>query len=184
MTNRKSSCHSCQNNFQAKKKSSSCSSFSTKSLDTRAEAKIQTIGLSADEREDLIKFYQDIYTNREKVLLRADYKEMVEIALKLLGSELPAEKKFTWKKVDAVHKAHFMAWSLCLMKAFAFSSEMDYSKEVIKKLQHFTLFHVTIYIPQFLMSSIGSDAAVNDLSLHKKLQKFQDTDEVIGEEAL
>ena len=34
------------------------------------------------------------------------------------------------------------------------------------------------------MSSIGSDAAVNDLSLHKKLQKFHDTDEVIGEEAL
>ena len=121
MTNRKSSCHSCQNNFQAKKKSSSCSSFSTKSLDTRAEAKIQTIGLSADEREDLIKFYQDIYINREKVLLRADYKEMVEIALKLLGSVLPAEKKFTWKKVGAVHKAWFMAWSLCSMKAFAFS---------------------------------------------------------------
>ena len=91
------------------------------SLDTRTEAKIQTINLSADEREDLIKFYQDIYINREKVLLRANYKEMVEIALKLLGSELPAEKKFTWKKVDAVHKAHFMAWSLCSMKAFAFS---------------------------------------------------------------
>ena len=56
-------------------------------LDTRAEAKIQTINLSADKREDLIKFYQDIYTNGEKVLLRANYKEMVEIALKLLGSE-------------------------------------------------------------------------------------------------
>ena len=34
------------------------------------------------------------------------------------------------------------------------------------------------------MSSIGSDAAINNLSLHKKLQKFRDTDEVIGEEAL
>ena len=154
------------------------------SLDTRAETKIQTINLSADEREDLIKFYQDIYTSGEKVLLRADYKEMVEIALKLLGSELPAEKKFTWKKVGAVHKARFMAWSLCSMKAFAFSSQMDYSEETIKNLQRFTLFQVTIYIPHFLMSSTGSDAAYNDLSLHKKLQKFRDTDEVIGEEAL
>ena len=34
-------------------------------------------------------FYQDIYTNREQVLLCEDYKEMVEIALKLLRSELP-----------------------------------------------------------------------------------------------
>ena len=80
-------------------------------------------------------------------LLCDDYKKIVEITLKFLGSELPAEKKFAWKKV------HFMAWSLCSMKAFAFSSEMDCSKEIIKKLQCFTLFHVTIYIPQFLMSS-------------------------------
>ena len=99
-------------------------------------------------------------------LLCDDYKKIVEITLKFLGSELPAEKKFAWKKV------RFMAWSLCSMKAFAFSSEMDCSKEIIKKLQCFTLFHVTIYIPQFLTSSIGSDAAINDLSLHKKLQKF------------
>ena len=35
-----------------------------------------------------------------------------------------------------------------------------------------------------MMSSIGSDAAVNDLTLHKKLRKFRDVDEVIGEEAL
>ena len=118
------------------------------------------------------------YTNGDQVLLCDDYKKIVEITLKFLGSELPAEKKFAWKKV------HFMAWSLCSMKAFAFSSEMDCSKEIIKKLQCFTLFHVTIYIPQFLMSSIGSDAAINNLSLHKKLQKFRDTDEVIGEEAL
>ena len=34
------------------------------------------------------------------------------------------------------------------------------------------------------MSSIGSDAAVNDLTLHKKLQKFRVVDEVIGDEAL
>ena len=54
-------------------------------------------------------------------LLCDDYKKIVEITLKFLGSELPAEKKFAWKKV------RFMAWSLCSMKAFAFSSEMDCS---------------------------------------------------------
>ena len=92
----------------------------------------------------------------------------MEIALKLLGSELPGEKDFKWKKIGAVHKACFMAWSLCSLKAFAFSSQMDYND--------FTLFQVTIYIPHFMMSSIGSDAAMNDLTLHKKLQKFGDVD--------
>ena len=103
----------------------------------------------------------------EKFLLRHGHKEFVEIALKLLGSELPAEKEFTWKKVGAVHKADFMAWSLCSMKAFAFSSQMDFSKETKENLWRFTLFQVTIYIPHFLMCSIGSDAAVNGLTLNK-----------------
>ena len=56
------------------------------SLDTRSEAEIQTIDLPASEREDLINFYKEIYTNEEKVLLRHNYKELGEIALKLLGS--------------------------------------------------------------------------------------------------
>ena len=61
---------------------------------------------------------------------------------------------------------------------------MEFSNETKENLQCFTLFQVTIYIPHFLMSSIGSDAAVNDLTLHKKLQKFRDVDEVIRDKAL
>ena len=103
-------------------------------LDTRSEAEIQSIDLPASEREDLINIYLEIYTKGEQVLLRHDYKELVEIALKLLGSELPGEKEFKWKKIGAVHKARFMAWSLCSLKAFAFSSQMDYNKETKENL--------------------------------------------------
>ena len=34
------------------------------------------------------------------------------------------------------------------------------------------------------MSSCGSDAAVKDLALHKKLRKFREDDEILAEEAL
>ena len=53
---------------------------------------------------------------------------------------------------------------------------MNYNKETKENLWRFTLFQVTIYTPHFMMSSIGSDAAINDLTLHKKLQKFEDDD--------
>ena len=79
------------------------------SLDTRSKAEIQTVDLPATEREDLIIIYLEIYNKGEQVLLRHDYKELVEIALKLLGSELPGEKEFKWKKIGALHKACFMA---------------------------------------------------------------------------
>ena len=111
-----------------------------------------------------------------------DYKELLEVSLKLHGPS--CQQEFTWKKVGAVDKARFMSWSLCSVKAFAFSSRMEFSNETKENLQCFTLFQVTIYIPHFLMSSIESDAAIDDLTLHKKLQKFMHVDQVIGEEAL
>ena len=49
-----------------------------------------------------------------------DYKELLEVSLKLHGPS--CQQEFTWKKVGAVNKARFMAWSLCSVKAFAFSS--------------------------------------------------------------
>ena len=73
-----------------------------------------------------------------------------------------------------VHKARVMAWSLCSMKALAFANDLNFSEETKEKLWRFALFQVGIYIPHFLMSSCGSDAAVNDLALHKRLQKFRE----------
>ena len=88
--------------------------------DSLDEADIQTVDLPASEREALIEFYKEIYSNGDKVLLRHDYKELLEVSLKLHGPS--CQQEFTWKKVGAVNKARFMAWSLCSVKAFAFSS--------------------------------------------------------------
>ena len=154
------------------------------SLDTSPEAKVQMVHLPASEWKALIQFYQNLYMKGKKVLLRQDYKELVEISLKLPGLQLPASKQFKWKKVGAVLKARFMAWSLCSMKALAFANDLNFSEETKEKLWRFALFQVGIYIPHFLMSSCGSDAAVNDLALHKKLRKFREDDEILAEEAL
>ena len=63
------------------------------SLDT--SPKVQMVHLPASERKALIQFYQNLYMKGEKVLLRQDYKKLVEISLKLLGSQLPAGKQIS-----------------------------------------------------------------------------------------
>ena len=54
----------------------------------------KNMNLPATERKALIEFYKEIYINGENVLLRHDYRELVEISLRLLGSQLPGEKEF------------------------------------------------------------------------------------------
>ena len=98
------------------------------------------------------KLFMDLKRELDLFQRRHDYKELLEVSLKLHGPS--CQQEFTWKKVGAVNKARFMAWSLCSVKAFAFSSLMDFSKETKENLQCFTLFQVTIYIPHILMSSI------------------------------
>ena len=46
------------------------------------------------------------------------------------------------------------------------------------------MYAVKFYIPHFLTANIGADAAVNDLSLYKKLKKFRQVDQDLADEAL
>ena len=66
------------------------------------------------------KLFMDLKRELDLFQRRHDYKELLEVSLKLHGPS--CQQEFTWKKVGAVNKARFMAWSLCSVKAFAFSS--------------------------------------------------------------
>ena len=48
-----------------------------------------------------------------------DYRELAEIALVLLGGELPGGKDLVWKKPGATHKARFLAFGLLALKIWA-----------------------------------------------------------------
>ena len=76
-----------------------------------------------------------------------------------------------------------MAFNLCGLKAFAFAAQMGYSKEQVELLRRFSVFSVKLYAVAFLESSIGSDAAVNDLQLFGKISAFKSVDRELAEEA-
>ena len=59
-----------------------------------------------------------------------------------------------------------------------------FEEDKLELLQRFCVYAVKFYIPHFLTANIGADAAVNDLSLSKKLKKFRQVDQDLADEAL
>ena len=87
----------------------------------------------------------------------------------LLLGETPPSGKIVWRKPGACHKARFMAFGIYSFKALAFSKQLDLEEETVDGLKQFCAFTATIYVPYFLASSMGSDAAVNDILMYKKV---------------
>ena len=120
---------------------------------------------------------------RNEMTIRDDYRELAECALVLLG-ETPPSGKIVWKKPGACHKARFCAFGIYSLKALAFSRQLNLDAETVKLLKQFCSFIAVVYVPHFLASSIGSDAAVNDLQLFKKLFEYRKVDPQLADEAL
>ena len=62
--------------------------------------------------------------------------------------------------------------------------EIIFEDDKLEHLRRCCKYTVMFYIPYFLTANIGADAAVNDLSLYKKLKKFSQVDKLLAEEAL
>ena len=92
-----------------------------------------------------------------------------------------------------------MAFALVTFKILAFSDikevrdrvlsrkvakKLVFEEEALKKLWRFGHYAVVIYVPYFLLSSSGRDAAVHDLQLYKALLKYRDVDKELADSAL
>ena len=84
-------------------------------------------------------------------------------AMILLG-EKPTGEELIWKKCGARYKATFMAYAIYSNKALAFREQLELDDETVADLKRFCSFMCTLYISQFLSSSIGADAPVNNLT--------------------
>ena len=92
-----------------------------------------------------------------------------------------------------------MAFALVSFKILAFSNikevrdrvlsrkvakNLVFEEEALEKLWRFGRYAVVLYVPYFLLSSSGRDAAVHDLQLYKALLKYRDVDKEMAESAL
>ena len=155
-----------------------------------------------DNKDELIELYTNILTKENvngELFVRQDYRELAEIALVMVGGELPGGRVIKWRPPGAAHKARFMAFGLCSLKILAFSHLQEvrnrcFSKKIDKKLvfEEGTLqnlwrwgqYAVKFYVPQFLLASLGRDAPSNDLNLFKSLLQYREVDRELADSAL
>ena len=143
------------------------------SIDTSPGATIRTLDGSLAMREEALQFYEKVIkarNDKNEILIRDDYREIVETAMMILGK--PPRDSYVWKKPGACHKARFCAFGIYIHKAVAFSDQLGLEEDFIESLVRVANFFSTIYVPYFMKASVGCDAAINDLEMFHMLEKF------------
>ena len=119
---------------------------------------------------------------RSKKLPRADYREMAELTLIILGGKPPCGIPLSHP--GAIHMASWMARNLYSMKMFMFAEQLEYDKETVVKLQRLNLFLGLFYKSLWMSSTLGADALANDLQFIKAIMVFKRTDPEIAQAVL
>ena len=157
-------------------------------LDTNPNAPITVLDGDIFNREAALKFYREVLTKknrRNKLIVQDDYREAVETSMILLGED-PVSGQ-SWKKPGPTHKARFLAYSIYINKAMAFSKQIEEAgtcMDFLPMLNRIAVFNTTLYVPYFVSASMGSGGPFNDLELFHKLIIFSETDPVVGKAAL
>ncbi|KAG0717582.1 hypothetical protein GWK47_054119 [Chionoecetes opilio] len=110
---------------------------------------------------------------------RADYREMAELTLIVLGDTPP--RGIHWSRPGAIHQARWMARNLYSMKMFMFAEQLEYDEETVVKLERLNLFLGLFYTPMWMSSTLAADAPANDLQFMKDMMKFKRTDPEIAQ---
>ena len=153
-------------------------------LNTTADTPTRKLNIQSRHLKELkqsaLEFYSSILCtkNRNDVLPRDDYRQLVETSLVILGGDLPAGRTLFW------HKARFMAFGIYANMMYSFFDQLDYGKDMEAALQRFVQFFTLIYIPYFLKTSVGAESSFNDLEMYSKLFMSRKVDAVLADKAL
>ena len=156
-------------------------------------------GLEEELKQKSVELMTNLLTspNKKSQFPTDNYREMVELTLTVLGGKVPGGFKF--RKPGAYHKARFMANVIYGTKMFLLqhldmdidrmeedgvAMEIEFNDEYKEALARFVKFTSLVYVPYFMMTSIGADAPYNDLELFKLLTKYKQVDCEVAEISL
>ena len=136
------------------------------------------------KREEVVAFLTEFLTSpeRNQQLPRDDYKEIADITLYILGADVPGG--FSFKRPAGCHKARWGPIILYPAKMFLLQSQINMDPDKLALLTRQIKYNSLIYVVPWLSSSIGADAAFNDLSLYKTLLDYSNIDKPVAEVAI
>ena len=110
----------------------------------------------------------------EEASPRADYREVAELCLILLGEEPP--RGIHWTKPGAIHQACWMAMNIYCMKMLTFSKKLKYNKDTIVKLERMNKFLALFYTSHRVTTTSAADVPIHDLQLMKNMLQHKQHD--------
>ena len=116
-----------------------------------------------------------ILGREQEYLPRADYREVAELTMVVLG-ETPPRAGFQFSYPGAISQARWMAVNIYTLKMFMFQDQLGYSQEVREKLLRVVMYISLLYARMWMSSVRPADAPSNDLQLYKDLLQYEEHD--------
>lgn len=133
-------------------------------------------------RDDVITYIEDILLTKDKNFIpRADYLEMLQLTLLVLGKSIP---NYKFHVPHACSHSRWMAKIIYSMKIFLFRRQVHLTKGEIKRLEDICLFICLIYVKPWIQCCITSNAPYNDLQLMKELVRYSKINKEISQHAV
>ncbi len=125
-----------------------------------------------EKKRDCEEILHDILTSKKPP--RADYKEMAELTVIVLGGTPP--HGIHWSRPGAIHQARWMARNFYSMKMLMFCDQLEYDAEIVAKLERLNIFLALFYTLMWMMSTSAAVAPVNDLQLIQDMLRYKRSD--------
>src|SRR5678815_2779975 len=114
---------------------------------------------------------------------RDDYKELLELTVVYLCGNF--EKRFSFRKPGALHRARWMARIIYSLKIVLFRSQFNMKEQEAAAMTRFANFAVRFYVPNWFSAPSAASAPRNDLKYLQELECCDDYElSVVASKAL
>lgn len=133
-----------------------------------------------------IQFFKDSAVNSlqsalsKNELPRDDYMEFIELALLVLGHNLP---KIHWRAPGPIHHARWMAKLIYAFKMYLFRDQnvIQMTQRQKVQLERFVKFGALLYAKNWIEALVAANAPISDLTFWQDSTKYQSIDKEISQ---